>query len=423
MPLIYDVSSLTHIAHHNMYKANKMLRRNPLVFSMLMIIVVASLFIVYYLVAENMFNPAISTTISATNTSSSTGLRGKILEIVEEVRSMVEEIRGLKFPEQMQVKIINRTWVLEHWAPPPKPPKDLLYREMAYKLSLLVPPDFSIVKGERQWAASFMAATAGYTLYVVEDNFNVSSPVARRALAHELTHILQYHYFHPTYPSTLDGRLAVLALVEGDADFVADTYCNLTNIPPRPKLGIPLDNPYIALQSFPYIFGEDFVRYLYDKGGWKLVNKAYSRLPKSTEQVINPQKYLENEEPVHTILKVNETTNPVYTDTMGEYYILLVLASKIDLKEAYKAAQGWGGDVLALFHDNYTSTWRLYWNITWDTAGDAEEFYQTLLQVLKSMGALIEEDNNKTIAIIWNYTITITINERNTLITSRTQAE
>lgn len=400
-----------------------MLRGNPVIFPILMIIVVVILFTLYYLIAENILNLTVSTTVNTTNVSSCLSLRERILEIVEEVRSVVEEIRGLKFPEQMQVKIINKTWVLEHWAPPPKPPKDLLYKEMVYKLSLLIPPGFNIVKGEKEWAASFMAATVGYTLYIVEDNFDINSPIARRALAHELTHILQYHYFHPTYPSTLDGKLAVLALIEGDADLVADTYCNLTKIPPRPRLGIPLDNPYIALQLFPYIFGEDFVIYLYNKGGWELVNKAYSRPPKSTEQVMNPQKYLENEEPVHTTLEVNETVDPIYVDTMGEYYVLLVLATKIDLKEAYKAAQGWGGDILALFYDNNTSTWRLYWNITWDSVEDAKEFYQTLLQALRNIGASIEEDDSKAIITVWNYTITVIIDGKNTLITSRTQTE
>lgn len=380
---------------------------------LMLMLVVITVFTFYGVIKEN-----IGEQYSTYEVSSNT--KSKILRIVDEVKSLVEKIRNLRFPYKMQIRIINTTWVLEHWGPPPKPSKEMLIKEIVYKLSLLVPLNFSIISGERQWTASFMAAAAGYTLYIVEDNFDLEKPVVRRALAHELVHILQYHYFHVAYPSTLDGRLAVLALIEGDADLVADIFCNLTGIPPRPRLGLPIGNPYIALHSFPYIFGEDFVLFLYSKGGWNLVNKAYVNPPKSTEQIMNPEKYLENEEPIEVELQVNESTDPLYTDVMGEYYILLVLATKIDFKEAYKAAQGWGGDILALFHDNSTNTWTLYWNITWDTIDDAQEFYKAFNEALTSLNATqISESELKKEYRVWNYIIEIRLSEQNTIIIVR----
>ncbi len=395
------------------------MNRTPLVYAIVMMIIVALSMTTYTLLTRTVFP------FQTHGYSESHSLKEEIKRIVEEVKHKVEEIRGLKFPPQSKVIIINKTWVMEHWGPPPKPSKQMLYKEMVYKLTLLVPPNFSIVKGEAEWTASFMAATAGYTLYIVEENFNPKDPTALRAIAHELTHILQYHYFHPKYPSTLDGRLAVLALIEGDADFVADRFCNLTGIPPRPQLGIPVDNPYIALQSFPYIFGEKFIAYLYRKANntWTLVNKAYSNPPKSTEQVMHPEKYLQGENPVQVKLVVNETTRPVLVDTMGEYYILLILATKTKPQQAIQAAKGWGGDLLALYYDNKTKEWKIYWNITWDTEEDAKEFYNTLTQALENIGAKITTSQNKTIATIWNYTITITIQNKTTLITSRTNPE
>ena len=375
-----------------------------------LILTVIAIFTFYSFVKEN-----IGKQYSTYEVSSNT--KSKILKIVDEVKVLVEKIRNLKFPNKLQIRIINTTWILEHWGPPPKPSKEMLIKEVVYKLSLLVPPNFSIISEERQWVASFMAATAGYTLYIVEDNFDIEKPVTKRALAHELVHILQYHHFHVIYPSTLDGRLAVLALIEGDADLVADIFCNLTGISPRPRPGLPINNPYIALHSFPYIFGENFVLYLHSKGGWDLVNKAYMNPPKSTEQIMNPEKYLENEEPIKVELKVNESTNPLYTDVMGEYYILLVLATKIDFKEAYKAAQGWGGDVLALFYDNNTSTWTLYWNITWDTIDDAQEFYKAFNKALATLNAIqISESKLKKKYQVWNYIIEIRLSRQNTFI-------
>ncbi len=342
-------------------------------------------------------------------------LRRRILETINDVKLRVEEIRGLKFPKELHVEVIDTKWVLEHWAPPTKPREEEIYEEVVFKLTLLVPPNFSIVESERKWTASFMAATVGYTLYVVKDVFNIEDPVSKRALAHELTHILQYHYFHPEYPSSLDGKLAVLALVEGDADYVADLYCNLTGIPPRPKVGIPVDEPYMALKLFPYIFGEGFVEYLYSKGEWELVNNAYANPPESTEQVLNPEKYLEEEEPVNVRISLSKYGEPLYVNTMGEYYILLILASKIDMKKAFKAAQGWGGDYLALYREQ--DKWILCWNITWDTDLDAQEFYEAFTEALAEINASeITCLDNKKVYRLYNYVIEVMIENKITFL-------
>ncbi len=346
-----------------------------------------------------------------------------IRSLVNEIKDTVAKIRGLEFPNNTTIMIINISWVLKHWGPPPKPSKQDLIRERVYKMSFLVSPNFSLLTGQKQWTVSFMAATAGYTLYIVEENFNPYDPVAKRAIAHELTHILQYKYFHPQYPATTDGGLAMRALVEGDADFVADMYCNLTGIKPRGSLPIPVDHPYIALQSFPYIYGEKFVSYLYHKANntWILVNQAYKNPPRSTEQVMHPEKYLAHENPVNVTLKVNEMGKPVYTDVMGEYYILLVLAPKIGLDQAKKAAEGWGGDLLALFHNNKTNTWTLYWNTTWDTIEDAKEYYNAIIQALiKTGGSIITQQQDKTTIKIYNYTTTITLYKNNVLLETHT---
>ena len=368
------------------------------------VIALSIIVIAYYLAAPS-FTPQ----------PSNEELRRKILETINDVKLRVEEIRGLKFPKELHVEVIDTKWVLEHWAPPTKPTEEEIYEEVVFKLTLLVPPNFSIVESERKWTASFMAATVGYTLYVVKDVFNIEDPVSKRALAHELTHILQYHYFHPEYPSSLDGKLAVLALVEGDADYVADLYCNLTGIPPRPKVGIPVDEPYMALKLFPYIFGEGFVEYLYSKGEWELVNNAYANPPESTEQVLNPEKYLEEEEPVNVRISLSKYGEPLYVNTMGEYYILLVLASKIDMKKAFKAAQGWGGDCLALYREQ--DKWILCWNITWDTDLDAQEFYEAFTEALAEINASeITCLDNKKVYRLYNYVIEVMIENKITFL-------
>ncbi len=321
---------------------------------------------------------------------SNTPYAREVARVISGIAEKVEEIRELKFPREARVVIVNLTWVMKNWGPPPKPSLQDLYREYIYKLTLLLPLNYNFTRGEAEWASSIMAATSGYTLYIVKENFNPNSTTARRAIAHELTHILQYKYFHIHYPSKLDARLAIEALVEGDADFVADLYCNETGIPPRPHLSIPVNQPYIALQSFPYIYGEDFIAYLYKHGGWSLVNKAYKNPPVDTDQVMHPKHYIEGVKPVKTMVSWNGTV--LYRDSMGEYYILLTLASKIGLEKAEEIASGWRGDSLVLC--NYTGLPVVYWNITWSSHNKALLFAKNYIEGVKAWGGVIELSGN-----------------------------
>ncbi|RLG75838.1 MAG: hypothetical protein DRO23_02620, partial [Thermoprotei archaeon] len=45
----------------------------------------------------------------------------EIVKLVNEVKSHVEDIRDLEFPEETNVVVITKEWVLKHWGPPPTP--------------------------------------------------------------------------------------------------------------------------------------------------------------------------------------------------------------------------------------------------------------------------------------------------------------
>ncbi len=49
---------------------------------------------------------------------------------------------------------------------------------------------------------------------------------------------------------------------------------------------------------FPYYEGLLFVEYLYERGNWAEVNKAYENLPLSSEQILHPDKYIQGEQPI-----------------------------------------------------------------------------------------------------------------------------
>jgi len=134
-------------------------------------------------------------------------------------------------------------------------------------------------------------------------------------LAHELVHAYQFRgNIEVRFPEspTRDERRALVAVIEGDANFVdgkvadrcgsawtcvqpgddaADATADddtetasttaSTARAPRPNMGLYL------LSYFPYAEGEELVAQTKDDGGWAAVNDLYGDPPASTEEVIH----------------------------------------------------------------------------------------------------------------------------------------
>jgi hypothetical protein len=106
-----------------------------------------------------------------------------------------------------------------------------------------------------------------------------------------------------------DAALAAAALVEGDATVVmwayavenvslSDTFGALTQLlaSERELAGLPhyLRNG----MRFPYDEGVPFVCALYERGGWRAVDRAYRRPPASSAEVMFPERFWRGERPV-----------------------------------------------------------------------------------------------------------------------------
>lgn len=331
----------------------------------------------------------------ATTSTTADDYTRRVLQLVEDVKRDLSRIRGLNFTRDVEVVLINTTWALERWAPRNGVvPEDVLYRERVYRATLLTPYNFSIAAGQRQWVAMFLAATVGTTLYINTDYFSLEDRGARNVIAHELMHILQHLHFRVNLGRhSSDAVMAVSALIEGDAGWAQHLYCRDTGLcTPSPTVSMNLRNPYISLLLFPYIYGENFVKKLYTYGGWELVNSAYSKPPTSTSMVMRPEKYIAylsngSYAPEDVIIPRSYCNyrDPLHTDTLGEYYILLVLAQRIGLDGAEQAANGWSGDRVELYRDAGTRylRWVVCWNTSWVSVEDAREFYQAFVKVLE----------------------------------------
>lgn len=336
--------------------------------------------------------------------------RDLVVKLVNEVAEALETVRGLKFTEHIQVYLINTSWAIETWAPKNHTiSPEQIYKEMVFKLTFLIPYNMSLARLQTSWVGMFLAGAAGTALFINTDYLNPYDRDVRGVLAHELTHILQYLHFNISYPNTTDSLQALMALIEGDADFTRNLYCIKTALcNPKTSSGLYLGDMYIALNLFPYIFGMPLVEKLYRYGGnsWVLVNAAYGRAPKSTLMVMKPDLYLDYllkgvDVEVEVVI-ANASGGYVYSDRLGAYYIMLVLAKFSDLGKAMDIAFNWRGDLILLY--NLTTPernqWRALWNTTWSSPRYAQIFYRNLTVYLRSIGELAVEDNEGTTILI-----------------------
>ncbi|MCZ6675244.1 MAG: hypothetical protein O7C75_20110, partial [Verrucomicrobia bacterium] len=223
--------------------------------------------------------------------------------------------------------------------------------------------------------------------------------------AHEFVHVLQDQtydfddglgYNDETCEEDSEFCLALQALIEGDASFSEFAwFINYATEEQTNDLmefyndfeSPAFDSSPAYLQQdllFPYIYGQEFVSYLYDRGGWISVDSAYSNPPVSTEQILHPERY-PNDVPVSVILPdllpvLGFDWELLEEDTLGEWFTFLILAHGIDgnarLSEfrAQDAAEGWGGDAYAVYQDSQTKDFVLVVQHVWDSVQDANEY-------------------------------------------------
>jgi hypothetical protein len=224
------------------------------------------------------------------------------------------------------------------------------------------------------------------------------TPANQVVLAHELRHALQDQYLdvHTMLPDEVgdfdDRSLALLSLLEGDALLVMERFLmkRLDGDEQSPFDTSGLSLPAEALGGappilrdqlvMPYTLGRSFVVALHARGGWPSVRSAWDAPPRSSEQVLHPEKYVAGEAP----RDVDPGPAPggarqIADGVLGEAFIRTLLGGG-----AETAAAGWGGD--------HYRTWDvrgrtlLAWRSVWDTEADAREFREALARTLAARG-------------------------------------
>jgi hypothetical protein len=210
-------------------------------------------------------------------------------------------------------------------------------------------------------------------------------------LNHELVHALQDQHFGlksltQPGPDRGDEMSALHALAEGDA-LSAMLDAALVD---QGKTALDLDEEWwarrIALASqadtsippivqrsmtAPYLDGLRFVNALRREGGWAAVNDAWKSPPKSSEQVLHPDKYRAREAPESVAVPrpPDDSFRLVLSDVQGEQAFRLVLEEHMEPAVSQRAASGWAGDRSGVYQAPGARA--LAWRIRYDSRAQA----------------------------------------------------
>lgn len=314
--------------------------------------------------------------------------------IAQQMLPGVERAVGLKFKYSPAVAVRTREEVHSYLLG--KLATDFPEEEMAqitqvYQLLGAIPGDLNL----RDLVVDlYTEQVSGYydpstdSLYVVAG----SDPAGvRLVVAHELVHALQAQYI--ALDSILsargnnDARVAVQAVLEGqgllaslvalmpDQDFAAvpEFLTSIRESVRQSQESMPVFSsaPLFIREGliFPYLGGAGFLQWF---------NEQYpgavpfdDRMPRSTEQIIDPERYLEGDEPVELAFASDDGV--VYEDNLGQFETR-VLVAEIAGNESTgaAAARDWGGDRFALL-DVDGGRAVVWWSV-WDNERAARRF-------------------------------------------------
>jgi hypothetical protein len=339
-------------------------------------------------------------------------------EIAAEMRSQIgvlildaEESRGLPFLAVPTITILDQAAFTERVNTDLRADlaeEDLTTDEALLKLLGMLEPDddlesMIIELYTEQMAGFYDLETKELVVAVAADGI---TPLQSITIVHELVHALtdQHFDFNDEYERRFDEGSgdevsAVRALIEGDATY--QQFLFLESMSPEDAADAALE--VLSFESvvfdampqwlqrdlgFPQGKGLTFVGQIMATAGLKGVDDAYKALPISTEQILDPNKYLRSEQP--------EAVTPLTVDlpgwvmaeesTFGEWGIQLILTEAVPPGAVTQAAAGWGNDTYRFFTRGSDSA--IAWSYQGETETDAEDLTDAMIAHVKSvMGA------------------------------------
>ncbi len=332
----------------------------------------------------------------------------KRYKMVQEVAQSVSRIRGLPLIQPLKIRHITESGFIKRFL------REEFYREYtpqyieAYTASLikigLFPEGMQLFKTMQellmeQWAGFYHPPKKTFFI-------RPGVPLLETIMAHEITHALQDQSYDlqtliRSRKGNDDGTFALQALVEGDAlltmiTFTAQnmtfrkvfsTFTDVLGMMAMDQRKLMAAPPYLREHLLRmYTDGMAFVQALQREHGARAVDQAFGDPPRTSEQILHPEKYLRRELPRLTTLPalrgLPADWKLIHENTLGEVGVSILLEAQGKWR-AQAAAEGWDGDRLHAYRHRDKGI-LIAWLTRWDSAGDAQEFTETLMQYLDS---------------------------------------
>jgi hypothetical protein len=334
--------------------------------------------------------------------------------VYRQIEDQVVALRGLPAKQRLEPTILDEAQLrvrIEAQFRAENPPAEIAASQATLVAMGLLPAGMSLAD---LYVNLLGSQVAGYydpavkQVYVVARTGQIGA-IEKVTFAHEFTHALQDQNFGLKGITTDtvgqgDRSLAHLALIEGDASLLMTQWlmghldgAGIAQIMAGdPAAQAQLDAAPAFIKDallFPYLQGVTFVSSIWAQGGWTAVDRVFSRLPASTEQILHPDKYTADEQPVTVPLdapaiaaRLGARWTATPADTLGEFQLGSWLRARGVTGagggiSGDTAAAGWGGDRYALI-DGPDGAYALVLLTTWDTPADSTEFATAAIQAV-----------------------------------------
>lgn len=337
-----------------------------------------------------------------------------LFEEVDEMTASLSQITGWPVRRKVPAKIITKDEFrhqVESRMKGASTNKELHAEELTLKMFGFIPENFDLAKETVDLVSEQAAAFYDYSkkrLFVLDSTSEGSEQ--RVALVHELAHALadQQHslgkYLKKDSPDD-DGSTAREAVMEGQATWLTWAYISKRNggkpevskemidkltdnsAPEGTDFPVFAKEPLYLRESlvFPYDEGMKFQDAVYHALGRKSFDEIFTRPPRSTQQILHPQKYLDDEKPVdvdppsldkHQFKVIND-------GSVGEFDHSMLLRQFVPEKEGRAAASHWRGGAFRLYENKHDKYPVLAYASQWSTPEAARHIFTLYQRVMK----------------------------------------
>jgi hypothetical protein len=318
---------------------------------------------------------------------------------IAQVEHEVSQVRGLRYTSGVPVQALTpheMTNAVGKAFDQTVPTELYARRSRAWSTIGVIPLGDSIRSNLHVFQTShvlgFYVPETGRLVYLGQEQL---SPLSHVILAHELTHAVDDQHFNLDRIDRLvttcadERQQAALGAVEGSAQFFSFEVAREFLTPQElaqvgaasgssPTPDIP---PFIEqTQLWPYQAGLPFISALNASGGRAAVNAALRNLPVSTEQIMHPERY-PNDVPAPIDIpdlsaKLGHGWATIDVSDVGEEFLNIMIALRLDRTRADEAAAGWDGGIYRAWADDTHVAVEM--STVWDTSQDAQQFATTM---------------------------------------------